>query len=194
VQGGLAESIRFEAFPAAGLAPHTARFSPDLFPPGSFYSLDLESDGTIDHEGDTLSDLEFAYARPGIHVARLQATTPDGQVLAARTSVYVYNRAALEARLQAAWRGFKDALRGGDVARAASFVHGDRRAAWEEYFRQLTPDLFAVTDTVFADVTLSEVAPGRAECEMMRDEDGLRYSFPISFVIDVDGGWRLWQF
>ena len=134
------------------------------------------------------------YARPGIHVARLQATTPDGQMLTARTSVDVYNRVALDARLQAVWRGFKDALRGGDATRAASFVHRDRRAAWEEYFRQFTPDLFAETDTVFADVRLVDIVPGRAECEMMRDEDGLLYSFPISFLIDVDGGWRLWQF
>jgi hypothetical protein len=29
---------------------------------------------------------------------------------------------------------------------------------------------------------------------MMRDVDRLLYSFPISFEIDVDGGWRLWQF
>ena len=194
VQGPLAESMGFDAFPAAGLAPHTARFSPGAFPPGSVYSLDLESDGTIDYEGDTLSDLEFLYARPGIHVARLQATTPDGQLLTARTSVHVYNRATLDARLQTVWRGFKDALRGGDVARAASFVHGDRRAVWDEYFRQFTPDLFALTDTVFADVTLVDIVPGRAECEMMRDVDGLLYSFPISFLIDVDGGWRLWQF
>ena len=129
-----------------------------------------------------------------LHVARLQVTTPDGQVLTARTSVDVYNRATLDARLQAAWRGFKDALRSGDVSHAASFVHSGRRAVWEGYFRQLTPDLFALTDTVFADVTLLDIIPGRAECEMLRDVDGLLYSFPISFLIDVDGGWRLWQF
>ena len=73
-------------------------------------------------------------------------------------------------------------------------MHSGRRAAWEEYFRQLAPGVLAATDTVFADVTLLEIEPGRAECEMMRDVDGLLYSFPISFLVDVDGGWRLWQF
>ena len=56
VQSPLSGSTRFGAFPASGFAPHAARFSEDAFPPGSFYSLDLESDGTIDYEGDTLSD------------------------------------------------------------------------------------------------------------------------------------------
>jgi hypothetical protein len=194
VQRPLTGSIRFEAFPAAGLAPHTARFSEDAFPPGSFYSLDLESDGTIDYEGDTLTDREFVYARPGIHVAMLRVTPTDGQMITARTSVEVYDRNALESRLRAVWGGFRDALRAGDVARAASFVHGDRRAAWDEYFRLFTPDLFAATETVFADVTLLDIEPGRAECEMMREVDGLLYSFPVSFLIAVDGGWRLWQF
>ena len=77
---------------------------------------------------------------------------------------------------------------------AASFVHSDRRVMWEEYFRQFTPALFAATDAVFADVTLLEVGTGRAECEMMREVAGVLYSFPISFLIDADGGWRLWQF
>jgi len=100
----------------------------------------------------------------------------------------------LEARLQAVWNSFRAALRAGDAAKAASFVHSARRPAWEAYFRQFSPTVFAATDDVFADVTLLGVEPDRAEGEMMRDVDGLLYSFPISFATDVDGGWRLWQF
>jgi hypothetical protein len=47
---------------------------------------------------------------------------------------------------------------------------------------------------LFTDLALVAIAPGRAECEMMRDLDGLRYSFPVSFAVDADGGWKLWQF
>ena len=92
------------------------------------------------------------------------------------------------------WGGFKAAMRAGDPAGAASFLHHDRRAAWAEYFGRLTPAQLAATDALFTDLTLLEAAPGRAECEMMRDEGGLLYSFPVSFAIDVDGGWKLWQF
>ena len=194
VQGPLSGPTRFEAFPAAGLAPLTTRFATDPFPAGSVYTLDLNSDGMIEYEGDTLTGQVFAYARPGIHVATLRVGLADGQQFEARTAVEVRDRAALEARLQAVWGTFRGALSMGDVAGAVSFVHTDRRARWEEYFRQFTPDLFTATETVFADLTLLEVGTGRAECEMMREVDGLLYSFPISFVIDVDGGWRLWQF
>lgn len=190
----LAPSLRLEAHPPAGLAPHTVRFPAGGFPPGSLYRLDLDSDGTIDYSGNDLPDREFIYARPGVHVAALRVLTPDNQTLVAQAAIEVYDRVRLEARLRSEWAGFKAAMRAGDAAAAASFVHGDRRAAWAEYFVRLTPAQFANTDAMFTDLTLLEVAPGRAECEMMRDEGGLLYSFPVSFEIDVDGGWKLWQF
>ena len=194
VQAPLSPALRLQAFPPAGLAPHTVRFPVNVFPAGSAYSLDLESDGITDYAGNALPDQEFVYARPGIHLATLRIVTPDGRMLVARAAIEVYDRARLEARLQAMWAGFKGALRGGNAAAAAAFLHSDRRAAWTEYFGRLTPAQFAATDTTFTDIVLLEVAPGRAECEMMRDVGGLLYSFPVSFEIDLDGGWKLWQF
>jgi hypothetical protein len=129
-----------------------------------------------------------------VHLATLRITTPDDRMLTARAAIEVYDQPQLDARLQAVWADFKTALRAGDAAAAASFLHSDRRAAWAEYFSRLTPAQFAETDATFTDVVLLEVAPGRAECEMTRDVGGLLYSFPIAFEIDVDGRWRLWQF
>jgi len=194
VQPPLSPALRLQAFPPAGLAPHTVRFPANGFPAGSVYSLDLESDGITDYAGTALPDEEFVYARAGIHLATLRITTPDGRMLVARAAIEVYERSRLEARLQAVWGGFKGALRAGNAAAAVAFLHSDRRAAWAEYFGRLTPAQFAATDTTFTDIALLEVAPGRAECEMMRDAGGLLYSFPVSFEIDVDGGWKLWQF
>jgi hypothetical protein len=194
VAESLPPALRLEVFPPAGFAPHTVRFPGNGLPPGSLYTLDLQSDGIIDYAGNALPDRDFVYAQPGIHVATLRVLTPGNQAFFAQAAVEVYDHARLEARLRSAWVGFKAAMRAGDAAAAASFVHGDRRATWAEYFGRLTPAQFANTDAMFTDVTLLEVAPGRAECEMMRDENGLLYSFPVSFEIDVDGGWKLWQF
>jgi glucose/arabinose dehydrogenase len=188
-----APTAGFDVFPAAGLAPHTVRFGAPTFPAGAF-SLDLESDATVDYEGDGLESREFTYARPGAYVATLRVTTQDGQTFTGRTSVEVYDRAALEAQLQAAWGGLKEALRTRDVQRAATFVHSGRRAAWQEYLSQLPASAFEAIDSVFTEVTLLDMAPGRAECQMMREVGGVVYSFPVSFLIDADGRWRLWQF
>jgi hypothetical protein len=194
VGASLVPSSRLEAYPAAGLAPHTVRFAVSEFPAGSSYSLDLESDGIADYTGSALADMEFAYSRPGIHLVTLRVTAPDNREWVAQAAIEVYDRAGLESRVRETWEDFKAALRANDVAVATSFVHSDRRAAWTAYFGRLTPAQLAATDTMFTGITLREVAPGRAECDMMRDEGGLLYSFPVSFEIDVDGRWRLWQF
>jgi sugar lactone lactonase YvrE len=194
VAAPFAAGPRLEVSPSAGVAPLTVRFFATGIPPGSAYSLDLESDGDPDEEGSGLPRGQYVYTWPGVYVATLTTTAPDGRVQVARGSIEVYDRVQLETRLNSALSGFKAAMRGADLTTAASFVHRDRRAAWAEYFARLTPAQRAATETLFTDLALVDVAPGRAECEMMRDQDGLRYSFPISFALDADGGWKLWQF
>jgi hypothetical protein len=180
--------------PATGLAPLSVSLLTKGILPGSDYSLDLESDGHPDEQGNGLPLGRYVYATPGVYVATLTTTAPDGRVQVARGSVEVYGRPQLEARLGVAWGGFKAAMRAGDSTAAVSFVHRERRDAWAEFFSRLTPAQLAATETLFTELTLVEVTPGRVECEMMRDQDGLRYSFPVSFAIDPDGRWKLWQF
>jgi sugar lactone lactonase YvrE len=194
VAAPLAAAPRLEVSPAAGLAPLVVRLSAAGIPPGSDYSLDLESDGRPDEEGNGLPRGQYVYTLPGVYLATLTTTAPDGRVQVARGVIQVYDRSQLEARLITAWSGFKAAMRAADPTAAASFVHRDRRAAWAEHFARLTPAQWAAADVLFTDLALVDVAPGRAECEMMRDHDGLRYSFPISFAVDAGGGWKLWQF
>ena len=183
----------FTALPAAGLAPHVVTFSINLGE-GARVELDLDSNGTVDFDGTTVEGLPFVYDQPGIYVPTLRAMTADGQVLRYRTVVEVYDRAALDARLQAVWTGFTDALQAGDVARAVSFIHGKRRAAWQEHLGALLPDELSAERSMFTTIDLIQVGRGGAEYEMLREEDGRVLSYPIVFIADADGRWRLWQF
>jgi hypothetical protein len=190
----LERSLRLKPSPAAGLAPLSVQFSASGVPAGSAYTLDLESDGIPDDQGNGMPPGVYVFARPGVYVVTLTATAPGGEAVVARGSIEVYDRERLEARLGVVWGGFKAAMRAGDLAAAASFLHRDRRAAWAAFFGRMTPAHLAATDAMFTSLTLVEATPGRAECEMVRDEGGLFYSFPVSFAIDVEGGWKLWQF
>ncbi len=183
----------FTALPAGGLAPHVVTFSVNLAESTSV-ELDIDSDGTVDFTGDTLEGLPFVYDQPGIYVPTLRATTTGGQVLTYRTVVDVYDRATLDARLQTVWTGFTEALRSGDVASAVGFIHENRRTAWQDYFDQLLPDELAAQGAGFTTIEPIQVGRGGAEYEMLREEDGRVFSYPIALVADVDGQWRLWQF
>ena len=184
---------RLTALPAGGLAPHVVTFSVNLAE-GTRVELDLDSDGTVDFEGATLDGLPFLYERPGIYVPTLRATTANGQIQTYRTVVDVYDRAALDARLQMIWYGFAEALRSGDRERAISYIHRNRRPRWREYFEQLPPDDLAAQGAGFTAIELIRVDRGGAEYEMLREENGQVFSYPVALTTDVDGQWRLWQF
>ena len=187
VQSGLRPS------PPVGFAPHTVHFGASQSI-GSTLALDLEGDGTIDYQGATLQEQIFTYARPGVYAPILRETTPEGVVFTYRTFVNVYDRAALDARLQSAWTGFKNALQAGDVTAALGYVHSHRRQAWGARFDRLTPEQLATASLVFTAIELVEVRPGLALCDMLREDSGQMYSFPVEFALDTDGRWRLWQF
>ena len=184
---------KLTALPAGGLAPHVVTFSLNLAE-GARVELDLDSDGTVDFDGASLDGLPFFYERPDIYVPTLRATMPDGQVHTYRTVVDVYDRVALDARLQTIWRGFSDALQGGDIERAVGFIHGKRRTPWREYFEQLPPVDLATQGAGFTTIELIRVGRGGAEYEMLREEGGRVFSYPVALTADVDGQWRLWQF
>lgn len=190
--GTSAESL--DLWPPGGLAPLSVRIGLHGF--GDVpVSIDIEGDGTSDVDGvPDAEDVYVTYPQPGVYLPTARITTPEGEVLTRRGLVEVYDRVLLDARLQAVWNGFKDALRSGDVEAAVPFIAAERRQAWAEYFAALPPDAFADMDLVFTTITLVEVGAGGAQYEMVAERDGLFFSYAVWFRIDADGRWRLWQF
>jgi len=190
--GTLEESL--DAWPPGGVAPLDVRIGLDALA-GASLTIDFEGDGTVDVEG--VSDVESVYAtyaRPGVYLPTVRMTTASGAVITQRGLVEVYDGPRLDARLQAVWRGFKDALRQRNVQSAVGFVAAKRRVAWVDVLASLPPDAFEDVDLVFTDVRLVEIGYGAAQYEMVAERDGLLYSYPIWFRIDADGRWRLWRF
>ena len=179
--------------PATGFVPHNVQFGMASLPAG-MYTVDLESDGTIEYSGERPDGRQFTYSTAGAFLATITATDVDGIARQWRSAVFVYDRAALEAELRTTWTGLKDALRGSDADAAAAFVHTGRRDVWRGYFVELAAAVSGDVDAIFTEIELVGFEGDRLECEMMRAVDGLMFSFPVSFAMDVDGRWRLWQF
>ena len=194
VQGPASEpSGLVTVFPPAGFVPHTVQFEVVNLPAGN-HSLDLESDGIVDYSGDTLEGQEFVYTRPGMHVAHFRLTTPEGKEFEHRIPVWVYDRVVLEKQLQAVWNGFKEALAKNDAERAAMFIKSEMRTPWLDSLRKFTPEAFRTLREALTEVSIESVHPVRVECEMLRVEGGVTYSYPVRFVMEEDGVWRLSQF
>ena len=181
------------ASPAAGFAPHSVQFGVMSLPPGT-YAVDLESDGTADVVGPKPDGRAFTYAAPGVFVATLSTVGADGIAARWRSAVRVYDRASLEIELRGVWSGIKEALAAGEPDVAASFVHSARRPVWRDAFIQLLSAGPVDAGGMFTDIAVLGFEGDHVECEMMRAVDGLMYSFPVTFTMDTDGRWRLWQF
>ena len=190
--GAPAEAL--EVWPPGGLAPLTVRIGLHGFG-GLPVSIDLEGNGTDEFTGALDGDDVVAtYAQPGVHLPAVRIMMPDGSVLTRRGLVEVYDRAVLDARLQAVWGGFREALRNADVDAAVSFIAAERRQAWAAYLRELPPDALGDVDQLLPGIALVEAGIGGAQYEMVAERDGLFFSYAVWFRIDADGRWRLWRF
>lgn len=190
--GSSAESL--DVWPSGGVAPLDARIALHGFSDVPL-AIDLEGDGTDEFDGIVGADIfQAAYTRPGVYLPTVRVQMPNGDLLVRRGRVEVYDRAALDARLQAVWAGFRDALGHGDADAAASFIVAERRAAWAGYFRALPADTLQAIDDVFPAIVFVEAGAGGAQYEMVAERGGLLFSYAVWLQIDADGRWRLWRF
>ncbi len=180
--------------PPGGLAPLSVGFTLTSLVAVADVRLDLRGTGSVDFQGPALEGQEFVYAEPGVYTPTVKVIDANQQEHRATTLVHVYDRGTLDARLQAIWQGFRDALRGGDVTAALSFVHTDRRSVYERQLRQLTPAVLSSVDQYLPAIRLFEVGFAGAQYEMLRQRDGKTLSFGVWFQLDADGVWRLRRF
>lgn len=188
------ELVRLQARRPGGLAPLTTGFSVSSIVGIAQLALDADGDGAPEFQGPSLDGQSFTYVQPGVYAPTVTVTDVDGHSHTATTVVHVYEERTLDARLQALWQGFRDALRSGDVARAISFVHGDTRDAYEDLIRQFSPATVATLDQYLTAIRLIEVGFAGAQYEMLRQRDGQTLSFAVWFQLDADGLWRVRRF
>lgn len=189
-----AAAIALRATRPAGLVPLSTGFTYSSPVPIAHLGLDVDGDGTPDADETTINAFTCTYTQSGLYLPRLSVTDTGGNSYTTVGIVHAADPVAMDARLQPVWQGVKDALRVGDLASAAQFVHPDRRPAYLSAWSQLPVDTISSVDQIMTQVQLMEVGPGAAQYEMRRDETGQTFSYPVWFQLDQDGLWRLLRF
>ena len=196
--GGDASSwVELVATPTAGGAPLAVdySFTTHLEQPAVRYTLDMDGDGIVDSSGALSSGpvASFVYARPGLYFAALTVTDIYGNEFTDRVAINVLSLPELEALLRRRWDATRLALSGGDTATALTFFTA---AAQERYvgifnrFKDKLPQLVATVDSFHLLYVQENLVSG----ELIRTRNGLTYSFPVTWVADVDGLWRFQDF
>jgi hypothetical protein len=120
---------------------------------------------------------------------------PDNVVYQDTVAITVLNKNQLDALLKAKWEGMKGKLIGGNVEASLDyFVYGIRET-YREMFNQFGLAKISSILSKNTDFKLS-INYGRvAECGAIKtEEDGTAYSYPVRFVLDEKGIWKIMGF
>lgn len=91
------------------------------------------------------------------------------------------------------WAIFKAALWVGDVDRALAFAAEISRQDYEEIFQIIESHIQDYL-TGMGTMTLSSRNDDAAKYETTHENGGQTYSFPVFFIKDEDGNWRIFRF
>ena len=88
---------------------------------------------------------------------------------------------------------FKAALAAGDVNQAITFVADISKEKYTEILEAIEPNLPDFAAGMGA-MTLTSAKPGEVKYEMLHQDGGDTYSFPVFFIKDEDNNWKIFNF
>src|SRR5882724_3324154 len=182
------------AHPTVGTAPFTEKFMLSVHIATDTLRFDARGDGHVDYESHpasdhAMADYEFTYQRPGLYFPTVAADAGATCVGLVR----VFAKEELECPIQENWKGFRAALRRGDVEGAVQYFATEKRPTYRTTLNALT---IPVKDfeRVLGDIHFEKQwSLYRVDYEMSHQEDGTMVSDHVEFGLDVDGVWRLWS-
>jgi ankyrin repeat protein len=101
-----------------------------------------------------------------------------------------------EKAVKAIWAGFCSAMVAGDLEKAANYIASNGREEYRRRLKELMKDrgkaanIFSNHEGVEFNKTYKPGEPF-LNCGIIRNEGGQRYSYPIRFVRDFDGSWKI---
>jgi hypothetical protein len=108
--------------------------------------------------------------------------------------VNVLNRAEIEALLQAEWEGMKTALMSGDIETAINSYVDNSKNRYRDKFTQMGHSKVNSIFSSIGNFELSHMNGQVAECRVVRVESDGTFSYPVTFVLDENGIWKIMGF
>ena len=188
--------ITLSAYPESGTTPLTVSFvvSENLSNSILNYQIDFNGDGIMDYSGSTFDNINNTYASEGTYHPKATVIDSAGNNYSNSATVTILSKTQLEALLKAKWEGMKSALLSGNVDTALSyFIDGNQ----DEYRAIFAGMDIATINEIFNGIQYIEVTKvyGKvASCGAIRNEAGGIYSYPLVFIQDNNGIWKILGF
>lgn len=191
VQPPTSEQILFfKPSPTIVLISEPVSFTLTSLNPISQIQLDANGDGTTDFTGTTLEGQSVTFAEAGLYFPLVNVTEPGGTVRTATALIQVVDISQLDLLLKSKWNSMKDALRSGNTAEAATYIVLSKRTNYQNIFDNLTVS-FASIDQYLTNIIFVRQRGPNVEYKMVRTEGLNQAAYPVFFVLDEDGVWRI---
>jgi hypothetical protein len=157
-------------------------------------SLTYTGPGEVELLSSSSNQYKVRMTTEGIYHYIATVTDAGGTVYEDTIAIIALSKTELENRLVSKWEGMKGALLSGNMEVALSFFVPGAQGQFRQVFEELGSDGI---NSLFSSITGVELdtASGRAaEGGLIRDEDAKTYSYPITFVQDQNGIWKIMGF
>lgn len=184
--------VMLTALPSMGLAPLavTLQASTTLAVPVTEYKWDFDGDGIVDTSGPTLTKVTHTYTQTGLFLPTVTVVDTEGDAFSETTGINVFSLAQLDPMLQKKWTGMQTALARQDVEGALRFIAQRAKERYRSNFMRLKEQLPQMA-VQLPEIQFVEINQGMAIYEITALHEGQETKFPVQFIIDADGLWKI---
>lgn len=188
----LAEHIWVRTNSEAGILP----FETELEIGGSFNFASpalTHTGGGVEYTENGENRFLVKFLDTGIYCFHVDAQDDDENIYSDEVVIRIYDRSELDTLLQNRWSSMIDNLNTGDTASALVFMHGESQHIFETVFGNMLSRMTEFMST-YDSVTLLSVSGNEAQYKISTVEDGIRYKYPLYFIKDNNGLWKIFSF
>lgn len=162
---------------------------------GTFDNSTLFSSGPAEPQITRLSPEEYEVVlnTEGVYSLTAKVISKQGKTLSDTMTISVLNKTKMQSQLKGIWEAMRAALLAGNVEKALTYFVDVDQDRYRQMFADLNGNIYKVFSTI-SDVELYTLTGRSAECGAVRVENGVPYSYPLAFVQDDTGTWKIYGF
>jgi hypothetical protein len=150
----------------------------------------LDGDGVPEVTGGE-PKITNSYQDPGLFFPKVVILDSQGNRFEETTLVHVIAREEVEPLLRSKWEGMKTALVNGDVEGALQYFVATSRDRYRQTFTDLGNERINFLFSTIIEFKIFTLYGKVAGCGAVRIEGGRRYAYPVNFVQDENGIWKI---
>ena len=140
------------------------------------------------------SEYRMKITTEGNYIFNARITDAIGILYEDTIAVTIMSRSELENRLGTKWDGMKSALVQGKIEMALNYFVAGVQDRYRGVFTELGDTKVNLIFSDILEIRLYSLSEGTAGCGAIRRESGGLYSYPVSFVQDEKGIWKIMGF